>query len=134
MNTNINTNISIYNINNNYKNIDSYVTSMQNMKKNKIKNSYFNRSLIDFYDKFSLPIACLIFVIFGTPMGIYSKRSGYAFGFIIGLFLCGIYWFFYYGMVVMGRKMVTPPFISIFLPNLVFLIIGLILLIKRLRE
>ncbi len=134
MNTNINTNISIYNINNNYKNIDSYVTSMQNMKKNKIKNSFFNRSLIDFYDKFSLPIACLIFVIFGTPMGIYSKRSGYAFGFIIGLFLCGIYWFFYYGMVVMGRKMVTPPFISIFLPNLVFLIIGLILLIKRLRE
>lgn len=134
MNKNINTNISVNNINNNLRNIDSYLTSMDNIKSQKVQNTSLHRSLIDFYDKFSLPIACLIFVIFGAPVGIYSKRAGYAFGFIIGLFLCGIYWFFYYGMVVMGRKMVTPPFISIFLPNIVFFSIGIVLLIKRLRE
>lgn len=131
---NINTSLSKYSNNVILKSVDNFTSAMSNIKSEKYKNSQLNKSSIDFYDKFALPVACLIFVIFGTPMGIYSKRSGYAFGFIIGLFLCGFYWFFYFAMLVMGRKMVTPPFISVFLPNLIFLIIGFILLIKRLRE
>lgn len=125
---------SSYTLKNDLKTLDNYIASIANSSIKDIDKSSLSRSLIDLYDKFSLPIACLIFVIFGAPVGIYSKRAGYAFGFIIGLFICGFYWFFYYGMVVMGRKMITPPFISIFLPNLIFLVIGLILLIKRIRE
>lgn len=116
------------------KNLDNYTTTLTTLRKEKNSNYSLNRTLIDFYDKFSLPLACIIFVIFGAPIGIYSKRAGYAFGFIIGLMLCGVYWFFYYGMIVMGKKMMISPFLSVFLPNLVFLVIGIIILIKRLSE
>ena len=119
---------------NNLRGMDNYLNSMDTLKKDKPNTYSLNRRKIDFYDKFSLPLACIIFVIFGAPIGIYSRRAGYAFGFIVGLMLCGIYWFFYYGMIVMGKKMVLPPFISVFLPNLVFFIIGIIILIKRLLE
>ena len=119
---------------NNLRGLDNYLNSMDRIKKDKPNTYSLNRRKIDFYDKFSLPLACIIFVIFGAPIGIYSRRAGYAFGFIIGLMLCGIYWFFYYGMIVMGKKMVLPPFISVFLPNLVFFVIGIIILIKRLLE
>ncbi|MBQ2293775.1 MAG: LptF/LptG family permease, partial [Spirochaetales bacterium] len=119
---------------NNLRGLDNYLNSMDRIKKDKLNTYSLNRRKIDFYDKFSLPLACIIFVIFGAPIGIYSRRAGYAFGFIIGLMLCGIYWFFYYGMIVMGKKMVLPPFISVFLPNLVFFVIGIIILIKRLLE
>ena len=119
---------------NNLRGLDNYLNSMERIKKDKLNTYSLNRRKIDFYDKFSLPLACIIFVIFGAPIGIYSRRAGYAFGFIIGLMLCGIYWFFYYGMIVMGKKMVLPPFISVFLPNLVFFVIGIIILIKRLLE
>lgn len=119
---------------NNLRNLDNYLNSMDTLKNDKPNAYSLNRRKIDFYDKFSLPLACIIFVIFGAPIGIYSKRAGYAFGFIVGLMLCGVYWFFYYGMIVMGKKMVLPPFLSVFLPNLVFFVIGIIILIKRLLE
>ena len=119
---------------NNLRGLDNYLNSMNTLKSDKPNTYSLNRRKIDFYDKFSLPLACIIFVIFGAPIGIYSRRAGYAFGFIVGLMLCGVYWFFYYGMIVMGKKMVLPPFISVFLPNLVFFVIGIIILIKRLLE
>lgn len=119
---------------NNLRSLDNYLNSMDTLKSDKPNTYLFNRRKIDFYDKFSLPLACIIFVIFGAPIGIYSKRAGYAFGFIVGLMLCGIYWFFYYGMIVMGKKMILPPFLSVFLPNIVFFVIGIIILIKRLLE
>ena len=119
---------------NNLRGLDNYLNSMNTLKSDKPNTYSLNRRKIDFYDKFSLPLACIIFVIFGAPIGIYSRRAGYAFGFIVGLMLCGVYWFFYYGMIVMGKKMVLPPFISVFLPNFVFFVIGIIILIKRLLE
>lgn len=119
---------------NNLRGLDNYLNSMNTLKSDKPNTYSLNRRKIDFYDKFSLPLACIIFVIFGAPIGIYSRRAGYAFGFIVGLMLCGVYWFFYYGMIVMGKKMVLPPFISVFLPNMVFFVIGIIILIKRLLE
>ena len=119
---------------NNLRGLDNYLNSMNTLKSDKPNTYSLNRRKIDFYDKFSLPLACIIFVIFGAPIGIYSRRAGYAFGFIVGLMLCGVYWFFYYGMIVMGKKMVLPPFISVFLPNLVFFVIGIIILIKRVLE
>ena len=119
---------------NNLRGLDNYLNSMNTLKSDKPNTYSLNRRKIDFYDKFSLPLACIIFVIFGAPIGIYSRRAGYAFGFIVGLMLCGVYWFFYYGMIVMGKKMVLPPFIYVFLPNLVFFVIGIIILIKRLLE
>lgn len=119
---------------NNLRGLDNYLNSMDTLKSDKPNTYSLNRRKIDFYDKFSLPLACIIFVIFGAPIGIYSKRAGYAFGFIVGLMLCGIYWFFYYGMIVMGKKMILPPFLSVFLPNIVFFVIGIIILIKRLLE
>lgn len=119
---------------NNLRGLDNYLNSMDTLKSDKPNTYSLNRRKIDFYDKFSLPLACIIFVIFGAPIGIYSKRAGYAFGFIVGLMLCGIYWFFYYGMIVMGKKMILLPFLSVFLPNIVFFVIGIIILIKRLLE
>ncbi len=130
----INSNHSRYSNKSNIKDIESNAMAMKSLRNDEISRYSLNRRLIDFYDKFSLPLACIIFVIFGAPIGIYSKRSGYAFGFIVGLMLCGVYWFFYYGMIVMGRKMMAGPFMAVFLPNLVFFLIGIVILIKRLRE
>lgn len=118
------------NLNSYDKKINEYVT----LKTKEIRSGALRNNKMNLYRKFALPVACLVFVIFGTPIGVFSKRSGYAFGFIIGLLLCGIYWFAYYGLIIMGRKDLVPPFLAIFLPNIVFFVIGMFLLLRRMRE
>ncbi len=98
------------------------------------KNSPLNESLIQLYYKFANPLACIIFVIFAAPIGIYSRRAGFQIGFILGLFLTAFYWFSLSATMVMGRMFIMVPFIAMFLPNLVFLIVGLYFFQKRLKE
>lgn len=113
-------------------NVSNYLTNDTNFKND--KNWSLNATLIEFYRKFTNPFACIIFAIFAAPIGIYSRRAGSQIGFIIGLFLTAFYWFSFSGTMLMGRRFILTPFISMSLPNLIFLIIGVIFLYKRLKE
>jgi len=84
--------------------------------------------------KFAYPLACIVFALFAAPVGIYSRRAGFQIGFILGLFLSAFYWFAFIMTDSLGKKMILPPFLSMFLPNLLFVILGSIFLYKRLRE
>ncbi len=130
----LNANISNIDYENNLKNIDNRINELKNIYTDREIFKQLNYNLIELYRKFALPIACIIFTIFAAPIGIYSKRAGKSIGFILGLFLCAFYWFFYYAGQIIGFKNVIPPFIAIFSPNLLFLVIGLYFLLKRLRE
>jgi len=90
--------------------------------------------LIRLYQKFANPIACLIFAIFAAPIGVYSRRAGFSIGFIVGLFLSAIYWFSFFGLMILSFKFILKPFLSSFLPNLIFLTLGVIFLVKRFKE
>ena len=118
----------------NIKKIDSNTSSLLKLQSEKILNSGLKISLIDFYNKFANPLACIIFAIFAAPIGIYTRRAGYQIGFIIGLFLTAFYWFSFYGSIVLGHMDIFKPFIAVLLPNMFFLIIGAFFLIKRLKE
>ncbi|MBN2544857.1 MAG: LptF/LptG family permease [Spirochaetes bacterium] len=131
-------NISERQFKNNFNLIDGNIEKLkQNYKGftyNRIRDVNLNRSLIKFYQKFANPIACLIFAIFAAPIGVYSKRAGFSIGFIVGLFLSAIYWFSFFGLMLLSFKFILKPFLSSFLPNLIFLGLGLIFLIKRFKE
>lgn len=114
--------------------LDNEINNLKNMIKEKENRYKLNNYSLEFYNKFALPLACIIFAIFASPIGIYSKRAGFSIGFILGLFLCAFYWFSYYGLRVLGIRELVPPFIAIFGPNLLFLVVGIFFLIKRLKE
>jgi len=114
--------------------IDEGVREVIVLRNDKIFNSNLNYNLIELYRKIALPLACIIFAIFAAPIGIYSKRAGYSIGFVLGLFLSAIYWFSYYGGQLLGLRYVLTPFLAIFLPNMLFLSIGVFFLIRRLKE
>lgn len=116
------------------RSMDTNITILQNLKKKEVHNVNLNVSLIEFYRKFTNPLACIIFAIFAAPIGIYSKRAGYQIGFILGLFLTAFYWFSLSGSIILGRKFILTPFVSMSLPNLIFLVIGTVFLFKRLKE
>lgn len=137
----LNNNISDKKYLENLKIIDKNISSdsddeftLLKLKKEKIKNTSLNSSLLEFYRKFANPLACIIFVIFACPIGIYSRKSGYQIGFILGLFLTAFYWFSFMGSWTLGQRFIISPIIAMSLPNLIFLIFGILFLLKRLKE
>jgi lipopolysaccharide export system permease protein len=80
---------------------------------------------VEIQKKFSLPAACVVFVLLGAPLGMRVRRAGPAVAFVsIAFFL------FYYLCLVGGEELATrlllPPWLAMWLPNLVLGTWGLI--------
>jgi len=89
---------------------------------------------LEFYQKMSIPFSCLPFVLLAFPLGLFTKRSGKSVGFGIGLLITVIYWAMLIGGRTIGiRTSISPGFIM-WLPNIFIFIIGLILVIRRIRQ
>ena len=79
---------------------------------------------VEYQKKFSLPAACVVFVLIGAPLGMRVRRAGPAVAFVsIAFFL------FYYLCLVGGEelanRLLLPAWLSMWLPNLALGIWGL---------
>ncbi len=104
------------------------------LSKKKILDRSLQIYMLEFYKKFSIPFACLAFICFAFPAGLFTKRSGRSVGFGIGLFVTIIFWALLFAGQTMGIRMDAPPFISMWLPDIVILLAGMILAILRFRS
>jgi lipopolysaccharide export system permease protein len=73
---------------------------------------------VEIHKKFSLPAACVVFVLIGAPLGMRVRRAGPAVAFVsVAFFL------FYYLCLVGGEelanRLLLPPWLAMWLPNLV---------------
>jgi len=73
---------------------------------------------VEIHKKYSLPAACVVFVLLGAPLGMRVRRTGPAVAFAsVPFFL------FYYLCLVGGEeladRLLFPPWLSMWLPNLV---------------
>ncbi len=88
---------------------------------------------LEYYQKFAVPFSCIPFVILAFPLGLKARRSGRAVGFFIGLLLATFYW----SLLIVGRSLglraEASPFTVMVLPDIILLIIGIILFLRRSR-
>jgi lipopolysaccharide export system permease protein len=89
---------------------------------------------LEFYQKFSVPFGAFSFIFLAVSLGLMAKRSGQTVGFIFGLIISVIYWTLLVGGRVMGIRLNTPPFWSMWLPNILALSIGLVLAVFRVSK
>ena len=90
---------------------------------------------LEFHKKFSIPFACLTFIIFAFPVGLLTRRAGRAVGFGIGLLVSTIYW----SMLIAGQTLginnpALSPALAMWLPNIVILVLGAGALLIRVRR
>lgn len=73
---------------------------------------------VEIQKKFSIPFACIVFVLVGAPLGILARRGGLAAGFFSAVFFV-----FYYLCLTGGEQLadrrIMPPWLAMWLPNLV---------------
>ena len=88
-----------------------------------------DRYRVEIHKKFSIAVACLIFVLIGMPLGLSVRRGGLglAGGLALGIFL------FYWITLVQGEKLADrgylAPWIGMWLPNLVMGLLGVALFV-----
>lgn len=89
-----------------------------------------DRWLVDLYLKIAFPFANFIIVLFGAPLATSKIRSGGAVGVALSLVVC----FLYFGTIKttqsLGQNGTLPPLIAAWLGNLIFLIAGLVVLVR----
>ena len=97
---------------------------------NKSKNKY----TVEIHKKFSIPFACIIFVLLGAPLGVMAKRGGFAistslsFGFFLLYYILLIF-----GEEIADRNLVSPA-IGMWTPNIILTLFALYLILHTIRE
>jgi lipopolysaccharide export system permease protein len=104
--------------------------------KQRIKNKQQVSSIyyVEFHKKFSIPIACLVFVVIGVPLAVSFHRSGKGVSFVSAIIIIFVYYIFLNIGEMLGTKNFIPPQLSMWLPNIIILTIGLILFYRKTQE
>jgi lipopolysaccharide export system permease protein len=94
-----------------------------------------NKSLlVEIHKKYSIPVACLVFVIIGAPLGFMARRGGIAAGggLSLGFFL--LYWAFLIGGEDLADRQFISPFMAMWSANFIVGAAGLFLLWRAAKE
>jgi lipopolysaccharide export system permease protein len=85
-----------------------------------------NRYEVEIWKKYSIPIACIVFVIIGAPIAVRYRRAGVAL--VVGVSL-GVFCAYYVALIGgehLADRELLPPFWAMFAPNFLFGIIGIV--------
>lgn len=90
----------------------------------------YNKYMVEFHKKYALSFACVVFVLVGAPLGVLAKRGGFG----VGAGLSLVFFILYWALLIMGEKLsdrgLLDPGISMWLANIVMLLIGLVALFR----
>ncbi len=108
--------------------LKAYIDSLQS---NSIS---YNKALMEYHRKFSLPIACFALGLLAMPLGVQSKSAKRSFGLVLGLFFFLLYYLLLSAGTVFGKTGTIAPALGMWLPNVVMGSTGFFLLLRTNKE
>jgi lipopolysaccharide export system permease protein len=108
--------------------LEAEARAIEHLKK-KI-NSY----RVEIHKKFSIPAACIVFVLIGAPLGVMAKRGGIAIGVGLSLGFFLLYWAFLIGGEELADRNIAPPFLAMWSPNIFIGMAGFFLMRHMIKE
>lgn len=90
---------------------------------------------LEFHKKFSLPFGSIFFAFMALPLSvIFGKHNGQTIGLIIGIFVSVLYW----AMLIIGQtfgfRSGANGFVTMWFPNLLIFIVGIVFFVRLLRK
>lgn len=93
-----------------------------------------NEYLVEIHKKYSIPVACIVFVLIGAPLGVMTRKGGFGMAASISLFFFLIYWAFLIGGEKLADRNIISPFWGMWSANIIIGIMGIILTMKSVQE
>ncbi len=105
--------------------LDSALERLRTEENRVVTDRTLSNYELEFHKKFSIPFACLTFILFAFPVGLLTRRAGRAVGFGIGLLVSTIYW----SLLIAGQTIginnpEVSPALAMWAPNVVILVLG----------
>ena len=94
----------------------------------------YNKYLVEAHKKFSLPVACILFVLLGAPLGVMAKKGGFAVSTSLSFGFFLIYYILLIGGEELADRSEVTPAVGMWAPNAVLLIMALYLILYTIRE
>lgn len=89
---------------------------------------------VELYKRYAIPFTCIVFALIGVPLGIQPHRSGRSYGFILSILILLAYYVSLTASEVLAVRKIMPALAAGWIPNLLFLGLGIYLLVKTARE
>ena len=82
------------------------------------------RFLLELHTRFSYPVACLVLMLVGVPLGVISRRGGKSSGLVFTVLLVLLYYILSYTGIALSRQGKLSPFLGVWMANLLFAAVG----------
>ena len=87
-----------------------------------------SRYQVEIHKKFSIPFACIVFVLLGAPVGIMARRGGFVVSISLSLGFFVIYW----ALLIAGEELadrgLLSPLLGMWSPNVLLAFLGILLM------
>ena len=112
------------------KDLENYYNNTQDAidkEKKRIEgfNKQIDKFLVEMHKKFSLPIACIVFILVGAPLGVTTRKGKFSINIAISLTFFLIYWAFLIAGENFADRGSINPALAMWLPNIILLIVGI---------
>ncbi len=93
-----------------------------------------NKFIVEIYKKFSIPFSCVIFVLLGAPIGMFTKKGNLGVAAIISTVILTFYWIALIQGEKLADRLYITPFMGMWSFNIIMGIVGIILLLQLSTE
>ncbi len=94
----------------------------------------YDKYWVEIHKKYSLPFACIVFVMIGAPLGSMMRKGGFGMAAGMSLIFFLIYWAFLIGGEKLADRGILSPLTGIWSANFFLGALGIFLMIKSARE
>ena len=92
------------------------------------------RYLVEIHKKYAIPVACIIFVLVGAPLGIMARRGTFGVGASLSLGFFLLYWACLIGGEKLADRGIIDPWLGMWIANMVIGALGTYLTFRVARE
>jgi lipopolysaccharide export system permease protein len=90
--------------------------------------------MVEVHKKFAIPVACIVFVLIGAPLGIMARRGGLGVGASYSILFFILYWAFLIQGEHLADQGIISPFWAMWSCNILIGACGVYLLVRMIRE
>ncbi|MDE3057944.1 MAG: LptF/LptG family permease, partial [Bacteroidota bacterium] len=120
-------------------NLYTTISSRMMMFRNMLDMEYFNlldketgirEYMVEIHKKYSIPVACLVFVLVGAPLGVMTRRSGFGMAGSLSLGFFLLYWASLIGGEKLADREYIQPWLGMWIANIVIGAVGIFLTVR----
>jgi lipopolysaccharide export system permease protein len=99
-----------------------------------INRQQIDSYLVEIHKKYAIPVACIVFVFIGAPLGIMARRGTFGVGASLSLGFFLLYWASLIGGEKLADRGLLSPWLGMWMADIVLGALGIVLTVRAARE